>query len=210
MHDEHPHALLAQLPLTVSPFVSLPTATPLPYTYKQLPSMLPPSILSPSSSQPSTNPSDQQQPPQDAQPAYITSATGTTATPDAILNSCLALQAHLSQLESNARSTLKEWDERRKAADLAEKRRVAPGWLDDDVKLLVPENVNTSAQSQRGGSGDVEMGGVEGAMGGGRPPGFERRTSVGIKGLVERRDGVPDPREGEELDRVFGGLEIRK
>lgn len=118
-----------------------------------------------------------------------------TATPDQILASCHALQAHLTQLESNARSTLKEWEDKRAAADLAEKRRVAPGWLDGDVKLLVPENVQSQGQ-------DVHM---EDA----RPSQGQRRTSVGIKGLVERRDGVPDPREGEELDRVFGGLDIK-
>lgn len=194
-----PHPLLAQVPLTVSPFLSLPTATPLPYSYKQLPSTLPPSILSspPTASNQSMDPGSQQQaqqlPPPPAQPAYVVSASGTSAHPDAILSSCLALQSHLQQLESSANATLKKWEDRRRAADLAEKRRVAPGWLDGDVKLLKPENVVEEEQTQ---------------MESGRPP-LEQRHSVGIKGLVERRDGVPDPREGEELDRVFGGLDIK-
>jgi hypothetical protein len=177
--------------LTVSPFLSLPTATPLPYSYKSLPSTLPPSILSqPNNSTDPTNPDAPQKP-----PAYIVSSSGVTATPDSILQSCLALQSHLAQLESNARQTLQEWEDRRKAEELAEKRRVAPGWLDGDVKLLRPENVEGQGQ-------------VEGGEGSGRPQ-PERRTSVGIKALVERRDGVPDPREGEELDRAFGGLDIK-
>ncbi|KAF2191819.1 hypothetical protein K469DRAFT_718855 [Zopfia rhizophila CBS 207.26] len=199
MHDEHPHPLLAQLPLTVSPFLSLPTATPLPYSYKQLPSTLPPSVLSPpnqTSADPQQHPqmSPQPQPPQPA--AYVVSQSGTTAMPDSILQSCRALQAHLSQLESDARAKIQEWEDRRIAAELAEKRRVAPGWLDGHVKLLVPENVSArQGQAEVGAQGDRLS--------------HERRTSVGIKGLIERRDGVPDPREGEELDRVFGGLDIK-
>ncbi|ORX97446.1 hypothetical protein BCR34DRAFT_496888, partial [Clohesyomyces aquaticus] len=183
-----PHPLLAQIPLTISPFLSLPTATPLPYTYKTLPSTLPPSILStPATSDPSTSTSTQQQPASTSS-AYVTSLSGeTSSTPDAILSSCLALQSHLTSLETSARSTLQAWEEARRAADLAEKRRVAPGWLDEEVKLLVPEN----------------------ATGEGRRPQPERRTSVGIKGLMERRDGVPDPQQGEELDRVFGGLDLK-
>ncbi|PVI04324.1 hypothetical protein DM02DRAFT_586272 [Periconia macrospinosa] len=215
MHDEHPHPLLAQVPLTVSPFLSLPTATPLPYTYKQLPSTLPPSVLSTSSttnqsssSADPNNASQQQQPmdqqqQQQQQPAYIHSASGTSAHPDQILTSCLALQSHLQSLEASAKATLQQFEDRRKAAELAEKRRVAPGWLDGDVKLLRPENIG-------GGSGDAEMGGVDDASMQGQGHGYgQRRMSVGIKGLVEKRDGVPDAREGEALDRAFGGLDIK-
>ncbi|KAJ4293565.1 hypothetical protein N0V90_008848 [Kalmusia sp. IMI 367209] len=197
-----PHPLLAQVPLTVSPFLSLPTATPLPYTYKQLPSTLPPSV-SVLSTQPTSNATDTTQPQsQPQQPAYVVSGTGTSATPDQILTSCLALQSHLQSLENDARATLKAWEERRKAEDLAEKRRVAPGWLDGEIKLLRPENV---------GGGDTEMG--EAGQGQGQAQAHlgdqQRRTSVGIKALVERRDGVPDPSEGEELDRAFGGMGLK-
>ncbi|KAF2465228.1 uncharacterized protein BDR25DRAFT_337157 [Lindgomyces ingoldianus] len=215
MHDEHPHPLLAQIPLTISPFLSLPTATPLPYTYKQLPSTLPPSILSNPNPNPNSNPPNASEPNNNnnnptsqptPSPAYVSSASGdTTATPDAILQSCLALQSHLRTLESSARNTLLEWEDARKAADLAEKRRVAPGWLDAEVKLLVPENVAAGEAQIQGQIGEGSIG----VGAGGRPPQAERRTSVGIKGLIERRDGVPDPRAGEELDRVFGGLGIK-
>jgi hypothetical protein len=39
--------------------------------------------------------------------------------------------------------------------------------------------------------------------------GMQRRRSVGVKAVVERRDGVPDPRVGEELDAAFGGLDLK-
>ncbi|KAF2276472.1 uncharacterized protein EI97DRAFT_501232, partial [Westerdykella ornata] len=204
MQEEHPHPLLAQVPLTVSPFLNLPTATPLPYTYKQLPSTLPPSILSSpptAASTMDTNPSQTPSQNEPHQPAYVLSSTGqTAASPDAILSSCHALQQHLVQLEAEARATLQRWEERRRAEDLAEKRRVAPGWLDGDVKLLVPENVGGAGegarlQERRTGEGEHHAR-------------TSAERSVGVKAVVERRDGVPDPREGEELDRAFGGLDI--
>jgi len=139
--------------------------------------------------------SSQQQQQQPQQPAYILSATGQTAAPDQILASCLSLQSHLQTLESNARSTLQDWEERRRKEDLAEKRRVAPGWLDGDVKILVPENVDGQKQ---GDGADVEMGED-------RP----ERHSVGIQGLMDKRESGLDSREGEELDRAFGGMGIQ-
>lgn len=75
---------------------------------------------------------------------------------------------------------------------------MAPGWLDGDVKLLVP---------QSDGGQDAVMGEGEGHAEGRRQP--QRRTSVGIKGLIEKRDGVQDSREGDEIDRAFGGLDIK-
>ncbi|KAH7349012.1 hypothetical protein BKA66DRAFT_477113 [Pyrenochaeta sp. MPI-SDFR-AT-0127] len=175
MHDEHPHPLLAQVPLTVSPFLSLPTSVPLPYSYKTLPSTLPPSILSNPTQTSTTSTSDQNAPAQ--QQAYIVSSTGTTATPDSILTSCTALQQHLAQLEADARRTLKEWQDQRRAEDLAEKRRLAPGWLDNDVHIIKPENETEQVKTQP----DLMDTG---------PPQPERNQ------------------EGEELDRVFGGLKV--
>ncbi|CAE7185718.1 hypothetical protein P3342_008420 [Pyrenophora teres f. teres] len=182
MHDEHPHPLLAQVPLTLSPFLSLPTATPLPYSYKTLPSTLPPSILS---SPPSNSSSDPQQPNQP--PAYVTSATGTSATPDQILTSCIALQEHLRKMEEDARRTLREWEDRRQREDLAEKRRVAPGWLDSGVHIIKPE----------------EDGGGTGAAGGNTGQGQQQESLMDLDPQAERK-----AKEGEELDRVFGGLKV--
>ncbi|KAI4949413.1 hypothetical protein J4E91_005152 [Alternaria rosae] len=181
MHDEHPHPLLAQVPLTLSPFLSLPTSVPLPYSYVTLPSTLPPSILSQQ---------QQQQDPSNAsalKPAYVTSSTGTSAHPDQILTSCVALQEHLAKLEADARRTLAEWEERRRKEDLAEKRRVAPGWLDSGVHIIKPE-----------APGDDNTG-----AGGAREEKVPEQNLMDLDPQAERK-----AQEGEELDRVFGGLQV--
>jgi len=189
MHDEHPHPLLAQVPLTLSPFLSLPTATPLPYSYKTLPSTLPPSILSapPSNNNNASGPSTSSSDPQtQQQPAYVISATGTSATPDQILTSCTALQEHLRKMEEDARRTLRNWEERRQKEDLAEKRRVAPGWLDSGVHIIKPEEEETSQQ-----------------QGNGARQGQQEESLMDLDPQAERK-----AQEGDELDRVFGGLKV--
>jgi hypothetical protein len=75
--------------------------------------------------------------------------------------------------------------------------------LDGDVKLLVPENVVVEEQQRDKEAEEATTRNAE------NRPGPETRKSVGIKGLVEARDGVPDPRQAAELDRVFGGLDIK-
>jgi len=175
MSEEHPHPLLAQLPLTVSPFVSLPTATPLPYSYKQLPATLPPSVTDPIASNP-----DQQGQPQQA--AYVVSqATGHSAHPDQIIASCQALQAHLLKLQDDANTTLQKWQDDIKERELMEKRRVAPGWLDVNQRMLVPER---KEQAQAG------------------TPAQPAQSLMDV-------DDQKAPDGGEELDRAFGGLGLR-
>jgi hypothetical protein len=179
-----PHPLLAQLPLTVSPFISLPTATTLPYTYKSLPSTLPPSMTdpAPTSNQP-PHPEQQQQ----AQPAYVVSqATGHAAHPDQIIASCHALQAHLAKLQDDAMNTVQKWQDGIKERELMEKRRVAPGWLDVDQtsRMLVPERAGGEAHTE---------------------------GSASVQTPADNMD-VDRPRQGdggEELDRAFGGLGLR-
>ncbi|KAF2125440.1 hypothetical protein P153DRAFT_425839 [Dothidotthia symphoricarpi CBS 119687] len=178
MHDDHPHPLLSQVPLAVSPFISLPTAVPLPYSYKTLPSTLPPSILQP----PQSQTQDQNQ-----TPAYVVSSTGTTATPDQILHSCVALQKHLAEIRDGAARVWGEWVERRGREELVERRRVAPGWLDSGVHLIRPEAVGGREEE-----GEKMGGEEEGVAGSGTGSGNGR-----------------DTQEGEELDRVFGGLGVK-
>lgn len=164
------------MPLTVSPFLSLPHSVPLPYSYVTLPSTLPPSVLQPNQSNPN-------EPPQ-----YVQSASGQTAHPDQILRSCTALQEHLAKLEADARQMLDKYKKRREAEDLAEKRRVAPGWLDSGVHILKPENVDEGLKAQEQGLMD------DGAQ--------VQQTG---------QHGAPvQSREAEELDRVFGGLNVGK
>ncbi|KAI4917159.1 hypothetical protein J4E90_003666 [Alternaria incomplexa] len=175
-----PHPLLAQVPLTLSPFLSLPTSVPLPYSYVTLPSTLPPSILSQQQQQQDpSNPNASA-----SKPAYVTSSTGTSAHPDQILTSCVALQEHLAKLEADARRTLAEWEERRRKEDLAEKRRVAPGWLDSGVHIIKPE-----------GPGDNNASAKEETV--------QEQNLMDLDPQAERK-----AQEGEELDRVFGGLQV--
>lgn len=171
-----PHPLLAQIPLTVSPFISLPTATTLPYTYKTLPSTLPPS---------STGDSDKAK--------YVVSASGYAAHPDEIIASCKALQAHLQKLQDDAEKTLKEWEDGIKERELAEKRRLAPGWLDREEKILEPEKKRDSiaVTSPTDHSNNI----------------MDMDSQPGQRG-VEAVLGLPPNPVGEELDRAFGSMGI--
>ena len=170
--------MLAQVPLTVSPFISLPTATTLPYTYKSLPSTLPPASTG------EDNGIDK--------PRYVVSASGHAAHPDEIIASCKALQAHLQKIQDDAERTIREWEDGIKERELAEKRRLAPGWLDREEKILEP------AKKQK----SVAM------------------TSARVvpeQNIMDSQDGGPAVRslteekaaEGEELDRAFGGMGLR-
>ncbi|KAH7330531.1 hypothetical protein BKA65DRAFT_509546 [Rhexocercosporidium sp. MPI-PUGE-AT-0058] len=177
MHDNRTHPLLAQVPLTVSPFVSLPTATTLPYTYKTLPSSLPQSSTgAPSSADDKTK--------------YVVSSSGHAAHPDDIIASCKALQAYIQKVQDDADKELKAWDEYLAARDLAEKRRVAPGWLDSDARILEPER-KTEAGRLESNLMDVDV------------------SSAEASGLQKAPVVAPN-REGDELDRAFGGMALQK
>jgi hypothetical protein len=77
---------------------------------------------------------------------------------------------------------LADWEERRRKEDLAEKRRVAPGWLDSGVHILKPEE----------GDG-----------------GTKKEDKVPEQNLMDLDPQAESKaKEGEELDRVFGGLQV--
>ncbi|KAK3370354.1 hypothetical protein B0H63DRAFT_486857 [Podospora didyma] len=143
MHDNRSHPLLQQVPLTVSPFVNLPTATTLPYTYKPMPNTLPPSTAGITAATTDGNTSSSSD--GSARPKYVISSSGHAAHPDDIIASCRALQAHIAKLQAEAEAELRALDERARARELAEKRRLAPGWLDSDARLLEPERKSTPA-----------------------------------------------------------------
>ena len=192
--DQHP--LLSRIPLTVSPFLSLPSATTLPYTYKTLSSTLPPSVTDRPSALPTassdTNNSHINSNSSDAKPTYVISTTGHATHPDAIIASCQTLQAHLNKLEREATAMIQNWEREIKDRDLAEKRRVAPGWLDAEERILVPQSTNHGATKDLlGDEDDVDSNSREG----------NRRAEQGNKSLKDR--------EGEELDRAFGGLGLK-
>ncbi|RDL38665.1 uncharacterized protein BP5553_03005 [Venustampulla echinocandica] len=184
MHDNRPNPLLAQVPLTVSPFVSLPTATTLPYTYKTLPSTLPPS----STGTPASSSAEEKAP-------YVVSTSGHGAHPDEIIASCRALQAYIQKVQDDADKELREWDEAMAARELAEKRRVAPGWLDSDARILEPERKDAStseSQEQTHARGNLMDADVSRAD----APSLPNPTVATSSGVAQ----------GDELDRAFGGL----
>ncbi|KAI1822007.1 hypothetical protein F4861DRAFT_516728 [Xylaria intraflava] len=170
MSEERTHPLLAQVPLTVSPFVVLPTAATLPYTYKNMPSTLPP---------PSTGITGAT----GEKPKFVISQSGHAAHPDDIVASCRALQAHIAKLQESAKRELDVLDEQIRARELAEKRRVAPGWLDSEARLLEPER-------KPGAAGDGDFAAQLAEM------------------SIAQREDVSEMAvdQGEELDRAFGGL----
>ncbi|CAG8956495.1 hypothetical protein HYFRA_00003881 [Hymenoscyphus fraxineus] len=179
MHDNRPHPLLEQVPLTVSPFVSLPSARPLPPSYKTLPSRLPPSSTGSSSSS-------------EEKSKYVVSNSGHAAHPNDIIKSCNDLKAYIQKMQDDADKELKAWNDAIAARDLAEKRRVAPGWLDSDARILEPEKISNRTSVVQGANlMDVDVSNIE------------------AKGLQHTAVAVPAGEgQGDELDRAFGGLQV--
>jgi hypothetical protein len=176
-----PHLLLAQVPLTVSPFINLPASVTLPYTYKSVPSTLPQSVL--------VDPSNP-----DSKPRYVFSSSGEHAAhPDEILAACQSLEQHLNKTRSEAESSIKSWEEAIRQRELAEKRRVAPGWLDRDEKLLQP------IQPSRAGGSFANKADEGGSL---LDSTSADQGSSTLPAMVPRD-------EGEELDRAFGGLGVK-
>ncbi|EAW12692.1 uncharacterized protein ACLA_011190 [Aspergillus clavatus NRRL 1] len=175
-----PHPLLAQVPLTVSPFINLPTSVTLPYTYKSVPSTLPPSVT--------VDPSHPT-----VKARYVVSTSGEHAAhPEEILASCKSLEEHLNKARIDAENAIKKFEEAITQRDLAEKRRVAPGWLDRDEKLLRPSSlvsVPASKGHQESNQSLLDS-----------PP--TQQGTSGPPPLVPRD-------EGAELDRAFGGMSMK-
>ncbi|KAL8922304.1 MAG: hypothetical protein Q9208_005274 [Pyrenodesmia sp. 3 TL-2023] len=176
-----PHPLLAQIPLTVSPFIKLPSAPTLPYTYKPLPSTLPPSATADS------NGTEREK--------IVVSNSGHAASPDDIIASCQALQAHIQKLQEDAQRTIRKWENRLKEEELAEKRRVAPGWLDRDEKILQPtrtvdQGVAPTRNTDQSHSANL----------------MDQQAEESSKMMQQP---VPS-REGDELDRAFGGMALEQ
>ncbi|KAI4157924.1 MAG: hypothetical protein LQ342_007897 [Letrouitia transgressa] len=179
MHSDRPHPLLAQIPLTVSPFISLPTAPTLPYTYKPLPSTLPPSSTA------DTHGNEQKK--------YVVSASGHAASPEDIIASCQALQTHIQKLQDDAEKTLEDWETSLKEEELAEKRRVAPGWLDREEKILEPARVSSGQSTPLASH-------------------FQHTNIMDMQDHQSKNssDQTVPSHEGNELDRAFGEMNIRK
>jgi hypothetical protein len=132
------HPLLQQTYLSVSPFIDLPKTPTLPPNYATLPSTLPPSTLH---AQPTASAPDL--------PAYVVSATGGFAThPSTIAAQNRALLEQIEKDQQSGRTKVEAWEEEIKERELQERRRRAPGWLDRDEKMLVPERKETPGQEK--------------------------------------------------------------
>jgi hypothetical protein len=114
-------------------------------------------------------------------PKYVISSSGHSAHPDDIINSCQALQEHLKKTIGDAEKAIKEWEQGIKERDLAEKRRVAPGWLDREEKILEPTKAQAKGENL-----------LEG----------EPANTISAPAMSPSR-------EGEELDRAFGSLKTK-
>ncbi|RPB27096.1 hypothetical protein L211DRAFT_607011 [Terfezia boudieri ATCC MYA-4762] len=173
-HSSHPHPLLAQLSLSVSPFISLPSAVTLPYNYQTLPHALPPSSTAP----PPPPPGSQESPPV----GYITSPSGLfTTTPEAIIASCQSLILHLADEKRAAEEKIREWERSIEERELMEKRRVAPGYLDTGVTMLTPVKVEGKTEEVRNQEKNDASGG--GASAGGGREGEELDRMFGRMGM---------------------------
>jgi hypothetical protein len=125
----------------------------------------------------------------------VVSTSGHAAHPDDIIASCKALQAYIQKVQDDADRELKAWQDAIEARELAEKRRVAPGWLDSDARILEPEKAQGHiAEIPHAAQANLMDVGVSSA------------DASGLKGTPV----VTPNEEGDELDRAFGGLGIDK
>ena len=123
----------------------------------------------------------------------MVSQSGHAAAPEEIIESCEALQAHIQKTHDDAEQTVKDWEQSLQDQELAEKRRVAPGWLDRDEKILEPERKSASRTST-----PVNMSSTKNLM-------DHQDEGPEVDG---KKNTLSNP-AGDELDRAFGGMDIR-
>lgn len=109
------------------------------------------------------------------------------------------LLAHIQATQEEAERTIREWEHGLKEQELAEKRRVAPGWLDREEKILEPKREGAGVGGG-GGAADMAGGGMQGQSASIMDWQDEQGESRAAAGV--------DP-AGDELDRAFGGMGLR-
>lgn len=99
-------------------------------------------------------------------------------------------------MQEDAEKTLRDWEAKLKEQELAEKRRVAPGWLDREEKILEPERITSNSRA----SGSMQ----------------DRNESLSLMDRqdsdqqdISMQDTVTNA-AGDELDRAFGGMALRR
>lgn len=121
--------------------------------------------------------------------------SGHTAHPDEIRASCQTLQAHIVKAQEDAEQTLKSWEDELRAQDLADKRKVAPGWLDRQEKILEPKKASIAQSTQSTGVGATEGSSIIDQ---------QDHDAQRLAGPSNTTDSA-----GEELDRAFGTMAVR-
>lgn len=120
-------------------------------------------------------------------------------------------------MQREGEKVLREWEEQVKGEELREKRRLAPGWLDREERVLEPERKtggNLSLLGSRGGGGAAAADGGLGA-GPAEKIGLHRQNNERTAGSEITKQGQqqgPSQNQnaaGDELDRAFGSMELR-
>jgi hypothetical protein len=128
----------------------------------------------------------------DSKARYVISPSGEHAAhPDDVLSACNSLEQHLNKARSDADQAINAWKESIKQRELAEKRRLAPGWLDREEKLLQPSRTSSSPDAQN----DAHPSLLDSSS--------PEQVSSQLPTMVPHNDG-------EELDRAFGGLGLKQ
>lgn len=156
-----------------------------------MPSALPPSVIESG---------------QGPKPAYVTSpASSLAAHPDDILASCRALREHIARMQADADAELRQFEARLQARDLAERRRVAPGWLDSEDRLLVPEKKDTTmAEPQGSGSDGRDVSGFAADGSAAQPSEMAAAVPEQPAYAAANSGGVTS----EALDQAFGTMQL--
>lgn len=102
-------------------------------------------------------------------------------------------------MQKEGERVLREWEEQVKGEELREKRRVAPGWLDREERVLEPERKTGLL-----GSGDDKPGGPAGIIGH-----RQNKTTAGSEVTIQGQQVPLQNAAGDELDRAFGSMELR-
>lgn len=104
-------------------------------------------------------------------------------------------------MQDDADRELKAWEDGIKARELAEKRRVAPGWLDSDARILEPAKKDESRNEEQ-----KSMDGTGVAMNANL---MDADVSSAEASGLQESSATAMSEGGEELDRAFGGMGLQ-
>ncbi len=151
-------------------------------------------------------------------------------TPEEIIDRCRELKEYIGRVQDEASRSLQEWEQAVQEEELKEKRRLAPGWLDREERVLEPEsarrrtelemmlneknsrsNIRNTNNDERPGPSPQMRGLVDD---GGRGDYGDNEDDGGGPGLLRQGDAhthtaaaaaAAAAAAGDELDRAFGG-----